>query len=266
MNQAAEMNQAADTADPRYARQIILPEIGPAGQARLADGRVLVVGAGGLGSAVLYGLAGAGVGHLSIVDPDRVSPSNLNRQFLYQDQDIGRLKAEVAAGRLRAYHPDLSLWISPAMLDEQLADELVSRHDLVVSAVDNRAARLLLNAACCRHDKPLVDGGVSGLAGYLAIIEPGRTPCCRCLFGDIQSDTLQPAGVLGAVAATIGSLQATAAVLLLLGCRNPLEQEVLYLDGKTMAFDRVRFSRDPDCPDCGNLLYKAQPGGGSDAW
>lgn len=258
------MKQVAGTADPRYARQVILPEIGPVGQARLAAARVLVVGAGGLGSAVLYGLAGAGVGHLSIMDPDRVSPSNLNRQFLYQDQDVGRLKVEMASERLRAYHPDISLWLSPAMLDEQLAGELVSQHDLIISAVDSRAARLLLNEACCRHGKPLVDGGVNGLAGYLAIIEPGKTPCCRCLFGADSDSSLQPAGVLGAVAATIGSLQATAAVLLLLGCSNPLEQEVLYLDGRTMVFDRVRFCRDPDCPDCGNLLHKALPCGGHD--
>lgn len=244
--------------DPRYVRQVGLPEIGPAGQRKLAESRVLVIGAGGLGSPLLFGLAGAGVGHLTIVDHDLVSESNLNRQFLYQADEVGSLKAELAARRLKAYHPDLSVEAVPGLLSEQNADALIGSHDLVIAAVDSRQSRLLINQFCCKLGKTMVDGGVRGLDGYLAVIEPGRTPCYCCLFGAGPVHQAEVSPVLGTVAGTIGSMEATLAILLLLGQDNPLAGEVLYVDSKSMSFDRLKIKRDPACPHCAALYENTE--------
>ena len=243
--------------DPRYARQVDLPEIGPAGQNKLAKCKVLVIGAGGLGSPLLFGLTGAGVGHLTIVDHDRVSESNLNRQFLYQAAEIGSLKAEQAARRLKAYHPDLSVQAVTEPLSDLNGAVLIGSHDLVVAAVDSRQSRLLINQICCKLGKTMVDGGVHGLDGYLAVIEPGRTPCYRCLFGIGPTDSKVSGSVLGSVAGTIGSMEATLAILLLLGQENPLAGEILFVDLKSMAFDRLKIRRNPDCPHCAALQVTA---------
>lgn len=166
-----------------YQRQLVMPEIGTAGQERLHAGRVLVVGAGGLGSPILFGLAGAGVGRIGIIDADRVSASNLNRQYLYTPADCGSLKAEVARGRIAAYHPDLKVEAFPEKLDETHAMQRFSDYDLIIGAVDNNQTRRIINAACCRLGLPWIDGGIQGFSGYAAMIVPGKTPCFDCLFG-----------------------------------------------------------------------------------
>jgi len=245
-----QMNGKQTPSDPRYSRQVGLPEIGPAGQLLLGQKRVLVIGAGGLGSPLLFALAGAGIGRITIVDSDTVSESNLNRQFLYRSADLGLPKARLAADRLREYHPDLSVVSVTELLTDKNAPELIASHDLVISAVDSLQSRLLINKYCCRYGRTLVDGGVSGFSGYAAVIEPGRTPCYHCLFGVRENTPSGPSGVLGSIAGIIGSLEATLAIILLLGLENPLDGEVLFFYAKDMSFERLKIMRDPDCPHC----------------
>jgi adenylyltransferase/sulfurtransferase len=241
----------------RYERQLCLPQIGPAGQKRLAQARVLVAGAGGLGSPLLYALAGAGIGQVTILDPDHVSPGNLNRQFLYRADDIGRAKADCAARSLREYRPDLVIRALCEALCTANAADLLAGHDLIITATDNRASRLIANLAACQTGRPLVDGGVRGLNGTLAVIRPGLTPCWLCLYplpdeGGAQ-DCSNRDGILGSVAATIGSFMATAALLLLLGQPDPLDGAILHIRSSPMACTRLPVGRDPACPVCARL-------------
>lgn len=258
---------ASDAPESFYARQISLPEVGLAGQTRLRQARILVVGAGGLGCPLLMNLAGAGIGRLGLIDGDRVSASNLNRQFLYTPADIGQKKAELARQRLAAYHPDLIIEDWPEWLTLDLARALFPHYDLIVAAVDSQAARRLINHVCCELRIPMVDGGVRSFTGYVALIEPGKTPCYDCLFGfadlpldqsagstENPADRLrlsQPAGALGATASVIASLEATLAIGYLLGTGNPLPGELLYYHGLTMDFQRVAIHRINNCQACG---------------
>lgn len=257
------MHHSPEPALNFYERQLGLPEIGTAGQARLKESAVLVIGAGGLGSPVLFSLAGAGVGRIGIVDVDTIAASNLNRQFLYTVADIGQPKAEVAGARLRAYHPDLVIEPYCLRLNKAQALDLFPKFDLIVACVDNKATRRLINQGCHQLAKPLVDGGIRGFAGYCTLIEPGVTPCFDCLFGlsglaerstDQLPPKLSPLFALGATASVIGSLQATLVLLKLLGQANPVAGEILEYHGRCLAFDRIKIERDPLCPVCGGLF------------
>lgn len=256
-----------------YERQIGMPEIGPAGQIRLGTSRVLVIGAGGLGSPLLFDLAGAGVGRIGILDADRVSASNLNRQFLYTPADVGQLKAEQARQRLSAYHPDLLFESFCEQLDCQRAFELFESYDVIAGAVDNNQTRRVINAACCRLNKTWIDGGVSGFSGYASQIIPGQTPCFDCFFGfsglplmmERATADSQPviaggmppaAGVIGATAGVIGSMEATLIILTLLGLPSPLKDEIIYYNGRQMTTSRIRVERTRACPTCGSLFNR----------
>ena len=234
----------------RYKRQIALPELGLEGQRRLAASSVLVVGAGGLGGPLLYALAGAGVGRLVVVDGDTVSLSNLNRQILFEQRDLGRPKAEAAAGRLAAFNPELRVEGVQTWLDGSNGAELLSGCQLAVAAVDNLPARLTLNAACAKAGIPLVNGGVDGWYGSVLAVEFGKTPCLACCYGG-TSPAQEPAA-LGAVTGAVASLMASAALGLLLG-ENPIAGELLLYDGKRLELDRVPVERSPGCPICGTL-------------
>lgn len=248
-----------------YARQVILPEIGPAGQARLHQSRVLVIGAGGLGSPILMALAGAGIGHLTLVDHDTVSASNLNRQFLYTVADIGRPKAVAARERLLAYHPDLDIVAHERLLTADFARQLVPDQDLVVAAVDHRLTRRLINRICYELGKPWIDGGVRGFSGSVATYIPGQNACLDCRFDwpadlappeELPEATLQPlsvaipVGTLGATASVIGSLEADLALCLLLGLPDPLQGQILYYHGRTLDFAKISIAARPGCPVC----------------
>lgn len=250
-----------------YERQLALPEIGPEGQARLMAASVLVVGAGGLGSPILYALAGAGIGRIGIVDFDTVSASNLNRQFLYTPDDIDTLKAEQARRRLSAYHPDLTVETYPDPLDLDRALTLFPGYDRIVAAVDRVGTRRIINAACCRLGRTMIDGGVRGLSGYVAEIIPGVTPCFDCLLGyagrPLDGDgsgtppggaAVATGGVIGATAGVIGSLEAMLVIQSLLGLPDPLRGDLFYFEGKTMQTTRVHVERVPGCPICGGLF------------
>ncbi len=259
--------------DDYYARQISLPEFGTQGQDRLRASRVLVVGAGGLGSPVLMALAGAGVGHLTIIDSDTVAASNLNRQFLYTAMDIGQPKARLAQLRLQAYHPDLAIDSLETSLDEPRARELFGSYDLIVAAVDNLETRRMINRVCYATSKPWIDGGVRGFSGYVTAFLPGVTPCYDCCFDlgpqdqgladqERADSNRQPGagpesasgagpGAIGVTASVIGSLEADLALIHLLGLNLPLTGEILYYHGRTLDFMRLAFEKRADCPICG---------------
>ncbi len=232
----------------RYRRQLAIPEIGEEGQHKLADSSVLVVGAGGLGGPLLYALAGAGVGRLVVVDGDTVSLSNLNRQFLFDQADLGRPKAETAARRLSAFNPDLRVEGVEAWLDEKAGMNLLADCQLTVAAVDNLPARLALNAACAQKNIPLVNGGVEGWYGSVMAVEFGKTPCLACCYAGTAPE--EGGQALGAVTGAVASLMASVTLQMLLG-HNPIPGELLLYDGRRLELDRVPVERGTGCPVCG---------------
>ena len=242
----------------RYSRQLILPEIGIEGQRRLKAARVLIVGAGGLGSPIALYLAAAGVGTLRIVDPDRVDRSNLHRQILHRDSHIGESKVASAERALRALNPAIDIEIVDAALDEGNANVLALGADVLVDGADNFAARHHLNQASVELGKPLVYGAVHRFEGQASVFWPGRpgipAPCYRCLFPDPPPPELAPncavAGVLGVVPGIIGLVQATETLKLLLHLGETLCGRLLTFDARTMRFREIAIARDPECPAC----------------
>lgn len=232
----------------RYRRQLSIPELREGGQRKLAASSVLVVGAGGLGGPLLYALAGAGVGRLVVVDGDTVSLSNLNRQFLFEQGDLGRPKAEAATRRLSAFNPEITVEGKQLQLEEQNASELLAGCQLAVAAVDNLPARLALNAACAQARIPLVNGGVEGWYGSVQAVEFGKTPCLACCYAGTAP--VEGGQALGAVTGAVASLMASVVLQMLLG-HNPIPGELLFYDGKGMTLDKVPVERSPGCPVCG---------------
>lgn len=237
----------------RYARQLILPEIGEEGQKKLKAARVLVIGAGGLGSPALYYLAAAGVGHITIVESDRVEPSNLNRQILYTAADVGRMKAEVARERLLALNPDIEVEALARRFDVPLARKLVPRHDLVVDASDNFATRYLANDAAVLFDRPLVHGSIYRFEGQLAVFHHEGGPCYRCLYPAPPKErpSCGEVGVLGALPGVVGAMMAAEAVKVILGIGEPLSRALLLVDLFLAEFRKLKVKRNPACPVCG---------------
>lgn len=249
-------NDKAHDSSLRYARQTILKEVGKEGQARLASSSVLVVGAGGLGSAVLYYLAAAGVGKLGIVDYDQVSLSNLQRQILYTTADLEKYKADAAAWRLQALNPEVQIVKHQVKINADNAQSIIFYYDMVVDAVDNLVTRYIVNDACCALKKPLVEAAVSGFDGLLMTIFPGQTPCYRCLFPSPLPDEYASQignGIMGMVAGTIGSLEALEAVKVLLNTGSTLSGRFLAFRGLDMHFQEISLPRDPNCLACSGL-------------
>jgi molybdopterin/thiamine biosynthesis adenylyltransferase/rhodanese-related sulfurtransferase len=242
----------------RFGRHLLLPEVGLDGQRRLRDARVVLVGAGGLGSPVALYLAAAGVGHLTLVDDDRVERSNLQRQVLHGEADVGRPKVASAADRLAALWPGIGLRQEAVRLGPDNADVLLAGHDAVVDGADNFLTRYLLSDACVRLGLPLVHGAVDRFRGQVALFWPAHQPeagCYRCLFPAPPPAELVPncaqAGVLGVLPGLVGMLQATETLKLLLGIGQPLLGTLLCVDALEMRFDRIGLRRHRDCPACG---------------
>ena len=236
----------------RYARQLVLPGVGEEGQERLGRSSVLVVGAGGLGSPALLYLAAVGVGRIGVVEPDRVELSNLNRQILYTEADLGRPKAEVARERLLALNPHIEVEAYPERFSAALADRLVPEYDLLLDASDNFPTRYLANDAAVIHDRPLVHGAVYRYEGRVSVFHYQGGPCYRCLFPrPPRRPAGGEAGVLGTLPGVIGALMAAEAVKVLLGLGEPLSGRLLIYDTLHAEFRRLSFPRDPACPVCG---------------
>lgn len=241
----------------RYGRQLLLPELGVAGQQRLKAARVLMVGAGGLGSPAALYLAAAGVGNLRIHDPDRVERSNLHRQVLHGEADVGRPKVESAAARLQALNPDIAVQAVPAALDADSLESELAGVDVVVDGSDNLATRYRVDAACRAAGIPWVYAAVERFQGQVSVFWPnapgGPWPCYRCLYPDAPDLDAAPScaevGVLGVVPGLLGLLQATEALKLLLGLGEPLRGRLLCVDVLTQRWRTLTLPVDPDC-DC----------------
>ena len=240
----------------RYRRQLVLPEVGPAGQKKLTAAKVLVIGAGGLGSPVLTYLAAAGVGCLGVVDDDRVDRSNLQRQILHRDQRVGELKTNSAKDTLLAINPDIRVNIHDMRVTVDNARELLNNYDIVVDGSDNLPTRYLLNDCCVDLRLPLVYGAVLRFEGQVSVFWPAHAgnPCYRCLFPDLQDAAEGPscseAGVIGVTPAVIGSLQATEVIKILLGVGDLLTGRLLSYDALAGRFREAVVSADPECISC----------------
>ncbi len=230
--------------------------MGERGQDKLRSASVLVVGAGGLGAPALYYLVAAGVGRVGIVDDDVVELSNLQRQILFTTADIGRSKAEVAAERLAALNPEVTLEPHAVRLMAANTLGLVRDHDVIVTAVDNFAARYLINDACVFERKTFVDGAVLRMAGLAMTVKGGESACYRCLFPEPPPPaavvSCSEAGVLGPIPGTIGALQALEVIKVLTGAGKPLYDRLLQFDGAALSFTEVDVQRAPACPVCGD--------------
>ncbi len=241
----------------RYHRNIQLPGVGEAGQLRLLQSSVLVVGTGGLGSPIAYYLGAAGIGHLGLIDADTVDYSNLQRQILHSTPDIGRFKVESASEKLMTLNPDLEVITYPYRFNQENAGELVRTYDIVVDATDNLATRFLINQACVAEGKPFIYGGVLSMVGQCMTILPGKGPCFRCIFredpGDKAIKTTSEVGILGSVAGIMGTIEATEAIKYLLGQGDLLVGRMLTLDALGMNFLEVEVKRDVTCPECWHL-------------
>jgi molybdopterin/thiamine biosynthesis adenylyltransferase/rhodanese-related sulfurtransferase/molybdopterin converting factor small subunit len=242
----------------RYSRHLLMPEVGSEGQLRLLKSKVLLVGAGGLGSPAALYLAAAGVGTLGIVDHDVVDRSNLQRQVIHTDARVGQLKVQSATSAIAALNPDVTVVQHPVMLSSENVDEIIAGYDVVVDGTDNFPARYLLNDACIKHRVPNVHGAVFRFEGQVSVFWPGRPqqpgPCYRCLFPEPPPAELAPscaeAGVLGVLPGVIGLLQAVETVKLLLGLGEPLAGRLLHFDALAGRFQELRFPRDPACRYC----------------
>jgi len=239
----------------RYSRHLVLPEVGMAGQRRIKGARILLVGAGGLGSPAALYLAAAGVGHLSIVDFDLVDVTNLQRQVLHGTRDVGRPKTESARDRLLDLNPHLSVSLHRTRLDAGNALDLVRDHDLVVDGTDNFATRYLVNDACVLLGKPDVYGSIFRFEGQASVFATPGGPCYRCLYPEPPPPGLVPScadgGVLGVLPGLIGVIQATEAIKLVLGKGEPLVGRLLVVDALSMRFRELKLQRNPECPACG---------------
>ena len=235
----------------RYARHLVLREIGGAGQQALKAASVLIVGAGGLGAPAALYLAAAGVGRIGLADPDTVALSNLQRQILYASADIGRAKVEVAAERLTGLNPHVAIEPLAARLGSDNAAALVRPYDLVLDGTDDFATRFAVNDACLAEGKPLVSGAIGRWTGQVGVFA-GR-PCYRCLVPDIppEAETCATVGVIGALAGVIGAMMALEAIKLITHAGDSLTGRLLIYDALSAETRTVRVGADPACPACG---------------
>lgn len=240
----------------RYSRHLILKEIGVRGQKKLLAARVLVIGAGGLGSPAAMYLAAAGVGTIGIVDDDVVDLSNLQRQIIHGTGNVGMPKVESAAETVTSINPDVTVKPYYIRVSAGNIAELIAGYDVIVDAADNFSTKFLINDACVLAGKPYIYGGALRFEGQLMTYVPGRGPCYRCIFRDMPAagevPSCKEAGVLGAVVGVIGSMQAVEAVKLILGVGKPLTARLMTFDALAMTCRAVPLpEREPDCPVCG---------------
>ena len=237
----------------RYARHIVLPQVGGAGQQRLKEARVVVVGAGGIGSALLPALAGAGVGHLTVIDDDRVELSNLQRQPLYSADQVGQRKAHLAARFVGKRNPHIDVRTVADRIDADNADAILSGHDLIVDGTDNFATRLAVSDAAVRLGIPLISAAAQQFQGQVALFR-GK-PCYRCFVGDAfdadDCDSCAELGVLGALTGTVGNFAALMAIREIVGIGPDAAGTLHLLDGLSLSWRAIRLTADPSCRTCG---------------
>jgi molybdopterin/thiamine biosynthesis adenylyltransferase len=244
------------TTKNRYARQIILPQIGEVGQKKLIEAKILVIGAGGLGSPALLYLAAAGIGTIGIVDFDVVELSNLQRQVLFEISDLKHPKVEAAAAALADLNPEINIITHQLKLDDSNIDEVISGYDIVLDGSDNYTTRFLVNDKCIEHKKPLVSAAILAFSGQISVFKgynPNQ-PCYRCVYADIPPEGTMPScstnGILGSIAGTMGTLMATEAVKEVLQIGESLSGYLLVYDGLKQEFRKVKLHKDEGCITC----------------
>jgi len=235
----------------RYKRQIKL--IGIKAQEKIKASKVLVVGVGGLGSIVSFYLAVVGIGNITIIDRDKVILSNLNRQVLYNIDDLGKDKVFVAKDKLEKFNPNVNITAIKSEISRSLLDDVVPSVDVAVDCLDNWKSRLILNDICVKHMKPLVHGGVRGLNGQVMTIIPKKTACLRCLIKE-PKDEEKEIPIIGPIVGIIGSLQALEAIKIIVGIGDLLAGRLLIYDGYSVDFETVEVRRRKNCPACGENL------------
>ena len=240
----------------RYGRQIIYPGFGKKGQEKLKSANVLVAGVGGLGCAVSMYLAYAGVGHITIVDDDAVELSNLNRQMLHWEQDIGRNKTASAAAKLRKINSAIKITSVCKRITEGNVDDIIKGADIVIDGLDNFKTRFVLNGACVRNRVFFVHGGINGLLGQVTTIVPGETPCLACIYPTLPEDE-GTIPVFGVTPALVASLQVMEAIKLIAGIGETLEGRMLYFNGETMEFAYEDLAKDPKCSVCSAIRLRS---------
>jgi sulfur-carrier protein adenylyltransferase/sulfurtransferase len=245
-----------DTQRRRYSRHILIPEVGEEGQQRLLDGRILLIGAGGLGSPASLYLAAAGVGTVGIVDDDAVDETNLQRQIIHSTERLGDSKAESAKRTIEALNPDVTVKVFKERLTSDNVDRILGEGwDVIVDGADNFPTRYLLNDASVWHEIPVVHGSIFRFEGQTTVFKPHEGPCYRCLFPEPPPPELAPScaegGVLGVLPGIVGSLQANEALKLVLGIGDSLVGRLLLFDALETTFTEISLRRDPDCPVCG---------------
>jgi len=239
----------------RYSRHLIIPDVGMTGQKRLKNAKVLCVGAGGLGSPALLYLAAAGVGTLGVIDFDTVDESNLQRQIIHGQSDIGRPKAESARDSIKEINPYVTVVLHETQLDSDNALQIFAQYDLIVDGTDNFATRYLVNDACVLLGKPYVWGSIYRFDGQASVFWAEHGPCYRCLYPEPPPPGMVPScaegGVLGVLCASIGSIQVNEAIKLIVGIGDPLAGRLMIYDALEMSYRSVRVRKDPECPVCG---------------
>lgn len=239
----------------RYERQILIKGFGEEGQARLKKAKVFIAGAGGLGSATATYLAVAGVGVIRVVDHDKVELSNLNRQVLHRDEDIGKKKVESAAERLKGINPEVKVEALEEKITEANISQLVAGFDLIVDAMDNLPTRYLLNKVAIDKNIPFFHGAVNGFEGRAMTVIPGQTACLRCVYRGAIVEGKFP--VIGVTPGVIGCIQATEVIKYIVGMGQLLTNRLLVYDGLNLKFTEFKVKRDPNCEHCGDLKDKS---------
>lgn len=235
----------------RYNRNIIIDSIGEEGQMKLITARVLVAGAGGLGSTALANLASVGIGNIGIIDNDKLELSNLNRQYIHKFENIGKNKVESAKDWINSFNPDINVETYQIRLDETNNKEIISKYDIVIDCFDSYESKFVLNKACLRTNKVLIHGGVAEYFGQLMVVIPYKTACLECLFGD---NTVKPyvlKGIISPTVSAVASFQSMEAVKHILGFNKNITNTLLCYNGITQEFQRINVPQNISCPVCG---------------
>lgn len=239
----------------RYSRQVMLEEIGFEGMEKIRSAKVCVVGAGGIGNPVITQLTAMGVGKIRIVDRDVIEVTNLHRQHLYTDDDIGRVKVEAAAERLRRLNPTVEIEPMPTSVTRYTADAIVKGFDIIIDALDSVDARYALNDACIKHNIPLIYAGAIGVTGSVCTILPNKSACLRCMFPELNEDEMPACsteGVHPSILYLVAGIQVSEAVKIITGKEPTLVNKLLYIDLNELSFDRIQMFRQEECPSCGS--------------
>jgi molybdopterin/thiamine biosynthesis adenylyltransferase len=234
----------------RYSRNILVDQVGKEGQLKLLNSKVLVAGAGGLGSTVIVNLASIGIGNIGIIDNDNLELSNLNRQYIHKLENIGKSKVDSAKNWIQKYNPDINVNTYAIRLDENNSEEIISSYDIVLDCFDSYKSKFLLNKACIKQNKTFIHGGVTEFFGQVMTIIPGKSACLSCLFPDYDINAYVIKGVISPAVSTIASIQSMEAVKIILGAGIPLTNQLLTFDGLKQEFKKITVNKNEKCPLC----------------